>query len=204
MGCGQLPATPYGHRRIRLEDVPLHLIRVAIFGIPGVLLAAQAEQAAWLWDTLLERARAQGLRPVGWEALNIVRIEAGCPWYGLDMDEANLLPETGLETAAVSDSKGCYVGQEVIARLSTHGSVSRKLMGLRCEGTVAPARGDAIVKDGDTLGTVTSACLSPMFKAPIALGYVKRPFYEPGTAVQIKHGGTFLAATLMQLPFAAR
>lgn len=200
MGRGQLQAMPYAHSRIRMEDVPLHLIRVEIFGIPGALLAAQAEQAAWLWDTLLERARARGLRPVGWEALNIVRIEAGCPWYGLDMDEANLLPETGLETVAVSDSKGCYVGQEVIARLSTYGSVSRKLMGVRCEGTAIPERGDVIAKDGEPLGSITSACYSPTLTQPIALGYVKRPHYNTGTAVKIQHGAATIDATLATLP----
>jgi folate-binding protein YgfZ len=160
-----------------------------------------AEHAAWLWTLLTDGGRSHGVIPIGWETLNVLRIEAGIPWYGLDMDETNLLPETGLEEVAVSDTKGCYVGQEVIARLRTYGSVSRKLMGLTLEGPSVPQAQDPIMKDGQPLGNITSACCSPTLKRPIAMGYVKRPFYQVGATVQIAHESHMISATLVKPPF---
>ncbi len=190
------------HVRASLRGLEIRLIRQALAGGTGLLLLVDAEQADGLWDFLRRHGESKGLRPVGWEAFNTARIEAGVPWFGIDMDESNLLPETGLEAVAVSDTKGCYVGQEVIARLATYGSVSRKLMGLRLEGEVVPSRGDPILFDGAELGQVTSACASPALRRPIALGYVKRPFYQqPGTAVTILHGEAHLPARLTPLPF---
>ena len=185
------------HQRIQDALVLAH----SITGSPGFLLVTPAEHAARLWERVLQRGRAQGLLPVGWEALNVLRLEAGIPWYGVDMDESNLLPETGLEARAVSQTKGCYVGQEVIARLATHGSVSRKLMGLMCEGNDLPAAKDPILKDAERVGEITSACFSPALKRPIALGYVKRPYYEAGTTVTVMRGTQTIPATLVQPPF---
>jgi folate-binding protein YgfZ len=186
---------------LTIEDVPVRLIRHSVTGELGAILVVLAEHAAWLWDWLRQRAQPQGLTPIGWEALNVLRIEAGIPWFGIDMDETNVLSETGLEEQAVSDTKGCYVGQEVIARLQTYGSVSRKLMGLACEGLRVPQPKDPITKGGDALGTVTSACCSPALNRPIALGYVKRPFYEAGTLVTILHEGQTIAAQVVKRPF---
>ncbi len=170
---------------------------VRVVGYPVVtkddrLLIVPAEQAARIRDRLIE----SGAEAVGWETFNVLRIEAGMPWYGIDMDETNLLPETGLEKRLVSYTKGCYVGQEVVARLQTYGSVSQKLMGLVGEGDVVPERGDAILKDSQPIGRITSACFSPARKQPIALGYIKRPFYETGTTVTVTHGEYEISATL--------
>jgi len=202
---------PLDHVMVKSESTPVRLVAHSPTGEPGVVLIVLAEQAAWLWDLLSQRGRPHGLVCVGWEALNTLRIEAGIPWYGVDMDEESLLPETGLEAHAVSDTKGCYVGQEVIARLQTYGSVSRKLMGLVCEGQVVPQANDPITsarggsafggKDGERLGTITSACFSPTLGKPIAMGYVKRPFYEVGTRVTVMRGEQALPATLVKRPF---
>ena len=194
----------------------------SITGSPGFLLVTPAERAAWLWEHVLQLGRAQGVRPVGWETWNVLRLEAGIPWYGVDMDESNLLPETGLEARAVSHTKGCYVGQEVIARLLTRGSASRKLMGLVCEGNDAPGVNDPIFsaksgsppatksegrvsapggKDSEDVGEITSACFSPMLNRPIAMGYVKRPYYAAGTAVTVMCGPQATPATLVNPPF---
>lgn len=172
---------------------------VRLAGFPVVtkddrLLIVPAEQAARIRGRLVQA----GVAPVGWDTFNTLRIEAGLPWYGIDMDESNLLPETGLEERLVSYTKGCYVGQEVIARLQTYGSVSQKLMGLSIEGNAVPERGDAIMKDGEAIGRITSACFSPRLNRPLALGYLKRPHYEAGTDVQISGGVT---ATVAALPF---
>ena len=193
--------TPFTHLLVTVDSAPIRLIHWSITGEPGVVLVVPAEQAAWLWNRLLERGRPHGVQPVGWETLNTLRIEAGIPWFGLDVDETNLLPETGLERYAVSATKGCYVGQEIVARMQTYGSASRKLMGLVCEGHEVPQANDPILKDGQPLGHITSACFSPAMQQPIAMGSIKRPFYEVGTTVQIVRADQSLAATLVRRPF---
>lgn len=164
---------------------------------PGVLLTVPPRLAEGLRGLL----RQHGAAPVGSETLNVLRLEAGMPWDGIDTDDTNLLPETGLEEQLVSYTKGCYVGQEVIARLHTYGSVSQHLMGLVFDGTAVPERGEQILKDGHPSGRITSACFSPALNRPIALGYVKRPFYEAGALVTVMHQGRSLAATLVKPPF---
>lgn len=195
------PQKPFDHVEVMLDEVPIRLIHASITGELGVILVVIAEQAAWFWQKLMESGMPAGLLPVGWEAMNVARIEAGIPWYGVDMDQMNLLPETGLEERAVNYTKGCYVGQEIIARLQTYGSLSQKLMGLACEGSLAPDANEAILKDGQPVGKITSACVSPALSKPIAMGYVKRPFYEPGTRLEILHEGHRLLATVVKLPF---
>ena len=191
-----LALQPGTHTLCTVDDTTIRLVAWSLAGESGVIMVVPTDRARSVW----ERVRAQGATPVGWEAFNIVRLEAGIPWFGIDMNEECLLPETGLERTAVSDTKGCYVGQEVIARLQTYGSVSRKLMGMVCEGPTVPAPGDAIHKDGQPLGEVTSACASPALKQPIALGYVKRPQYQVGATVEIRHATRPLVAHLVERP----
>lgn len=169
----------------------------SLTGEPGALVMVPAERASALRTQL----RQHGVIPISWETMNVLRIEAGIPWFGLDIDDNALLPETGLEERLVSYTKGCYVGQEIIARVQTYGTVSRKLMGLVCEGREVPEPNDPITKDGQALGHITSACFSPSLKRPIALGYVKRPFYEVGTEVAVSREGQTLSAKLVKRPF---
>ncbi|MBI2104808.1 MAG: aminomethyl transferase family protein [Candidatus Omnitrophica bacterium] len=193
-------AAPGDHATVSFEGLPVWLIRHSLIGGSGVLCLVDADQAEAAWGLLQRRGRPQGVRPVGWEALNTARIEAGVPWFGLDMDETTLLPETGLQAVAVSETKGCYVGQEVIARMQTYGSASKKLMGLLVEGQAAAGSGDRIVRGASEVGWVTSGCHSPVLRRPIAMGYVKRGAYEPGTAVEIVRAGGRVAATVAERP----
>lgn len=192
---------PLAHQERHLDGTPIRVIAFSLTSEPGALLAVSAENAAWLWQRLVEHGRPHGLIAVGWDALNMLRIESGIPWDGIDMDATTLLPETGLEERAVSYTKGCYVGQEIIARLQTYGSVSRKLMGLVCDGQRMPSPHDVIAVDGQPGGEITSACLSPTLKRPIALGYVRRPFYEIGQSVIVQTSGRDIPATLTKRPF---
>jgi len=128
---------------------------------------------------------------VSQEALEIVRIEAGLPRFGVDMDESNLAPETGIEAQAISYTKGCYIGQEVISRVRTYGQVARALRGLKCE--ALPKHGDKLFLQGKDVGYVTSAVFSPALKQNIALGYVRREHNAIGTMLA--------GAEIVQLPF---
>lgn len=204
LGAGTTLSRAGDHISAPLDTLPCRWLNHSLTGDAGVLCLCPAEHAEVAWQHLQQRGRAQGLGLVGWEALNAARIEAGIAWYGMDMDEDNLLPETGLEAVAVSETKGCYLGQEVMARMATYGSANKKLMGLLCETDHVPASGDRIVRQGEDAGWVTSACRSPLLERPIGMGYVKRGSYEAGTAVDIVHEGLRISATVAARPLVPR
>jgi folate-binding protein YgfZ len=199
VALGEVPAAehPGDHARAPFRDTTIRLVRHTLTGDPGVLCLVEMERAEALWEEL----RRSGAAPVGWGALNTARIEAGIPWFGVDMDETTLLPEAGLEGSLVSDTKGCYLGQEIVARMQTYGSPSKRLVGLLVEAADACEAGDRLVRGSDDVGWVTSACRSPSLGRPIAMGYVKRGSDEPGTRVEIVRGTRRISATVTALPF---
>jgi len=183
-----LPAE--GHVAGTIADVPVRAARASDLPAGGFALHLAAESAPAVRAALVEK----GALPIGSDTLDALRVEDGQPWYGPDVGEANLLHETGLVRAYHSASKGCYVGQEVIARLEARGGhVNKALRGLRLG---APARaGDAVTFEGATVGQVTTAAVSPA-RGPIAMGYVHRARFEPGTVVEVSGS----AATVALLP----
>jgi len=169
-------------RVVRASDLP---------AAEGYVLHVAEGEVAQLWS----RLRAAGAVPVGRWALDALRIETGCAWYGEDVTEQNLLHETGLVKQYHSPTKGCYVGQEVIARLEARGSnVSKALRGLKLEGPVTA--GDPIAVGEKSVGQVTTAAVSPRF-GPIALGYVHRSHLTPGSEVSVAG----VAGQVSDLPF---
>jgi folate-binding protein YgfZ len=133
-------------------------------------------------------------------ALDLLRVEAGWPWFGVDFDETNLLMES-LTRDHVSFTKGCYIGQEVVIRVEHQGHVNKKLCGLRISGQVVPAGGASILSGDRKVGTVTSAVRSPALKSVIALGIVRREVWDPGTTLRIASGDHSLEAEVSPLPF---
>lgn len=119
------------------------------------------------------------------------------------MDEINIPLECGIETRAVSYSKGCYIGQEVINRIHTIGHVNKELRGLRLEDGLQtlPARGDKLFHEGREVGYVTSAVKSPALNASIALGYVRRDANQVGTELALRGSGGETKALIVQVPF---
>src|SRR5207249_5027427 len=103
------------------------------------------------------------------------RIEAGVPRFGADMDETNLAPEAGIEQGAISYTEGCYIGQEVIARIRTYGQVAKLLRGLLLPDDLPalPPKGEKLFHGDKEVGYITSAVASPAFRRNIALGYVR-------------------------------
>jgi folate-binding protein YgfZ len=165
----------------------------------GVELFVPRDAAPEIVDRLLPAVRARGGRAVGSRALEVVRVEWGVPTYGVDISESNLAQETGLEEEAISYDKGCYLGQEVVARVHFRGHLNRQLGGLRFADQVPPA--GALLRDegGKEIGAVTSAVESPEF-GPIGLGYVRREI-EMGASVYWEVGGHRGTATAVALPF---
>lgn len=118
------------------------------------------------------------------EALEMLRIEACVPLWGVDMDENTIPNEAGLEKRAIRYDKGCYIGQETIARIKTYGHVNRQLVQMALTGTEVPVRGDEILVDGRDVGQVTSAVFSSRLGKPLALGYVRREFATAGVRLK--------------------
>jgi tRNA-modifying protein YgfZ len=116
-----------------------------------------------------------------------IRIEAGIPRFGIDMDGQTIPLEAGIESRAISFDKGCYVGQEVIIRILHRGQgrVVRKLVGLTLDATDLPATGALVQVDGREVGRVTCSTWSPALDRPIALAYLHRDFTTVGTAVSV-------------------
>jgi folate-binding protein YgfZ len=164
------------------------------------------------FDLLIDTAHVQGLAQalkdggavdVSPAVAEIRRIEIGRPVFGTDMTEDTIPLEAGIEDRAISLTKGCYVGQEIIIRVlhRGHGRVARRLVGLTLDPEAAvPAPGSGIRAGDREIGTITSAALSPALGRPIALGYVHRDFVEPGTAVTVADGSQS-PAVVTRLPF---
>jgi folate-binding protein YgfZ len=164
--------------------------------VPNDVLPAVAEQLI----TAIEKV---GGCACGWDALEIARIESGIPRFGQDMDENNLPPEAGLDASAVSYSKGCYIGQEVIARIRTYGQVAKALRGLHLADDVKalPKKGDKLFRDQKEIGYITSAIFSPMLNANIALGYIRREANQVGTELTLRTADGETRAKVVNLPF---
>ena len=153
-------------------------------------------------DKLIAAAKSLGGRACGWDALEIARLEAGIPRFGVDMDESNIPLEAGIESRAVSYKKGCYIGQEVINRIHSVGHVNKELRGLRLADDLKalPLKGDKLFHDGKEVGYVTSAVKSPALNANIALGYVRREANASGTELVLRLGADETKAVIAELP----
>ena len=173
------------------EHASVENVAVAVRTEAGIDLIA-ARDAAELRERLLE----VGARPVSLASAEIIRIETGRPRHGLDMSDENLPAEAGIVERAVSFTKGCYVGQEPVARMHYKGHPNRHLRGLRLSAPAAP--GAPIFADGKEVGRVGSAAVSPAL-GPIALALVRREV-EPGAEVSIGEAGP--TASVVVLPFA--
>jgi len=181
-----------GHVAAKLADADVHVARAGDLPEGGYVLHVPPEALSAVVSAL----RAAGARELAPSALDALRVEAGRPWYGPDVTEANLLHETGLLAEYHSFTKGCYVGQEVVARLEGRGgNVNKVIRGLRL---TAPARaGDPVTAEGRDVGRVTTAAVSPRL-GPVALAYVHRSRADPGSPVEVAG----VPATVVALPFA--
>jgi folate-binding protein YgfZ len=172
------------------------------FGLTGFDLYVPAQRR----EETERRLIAAGARRASVELAEVLRVEAGRPEFHVDMDEDTIPLEAGIEDRAISLTKGCYVGQEVIVRVlhRGHGRVARKLVGLVGEGVAAGEsfeRGDPIHADRE-VGRVTSAVWSPALARPLALGYVHRDFEAAGTRVSIGSGDGAKTAVVTHFPLA--
>jgi folate-binding protein YgfZ len=163
--------------------------------VPSAAMPAVADQ-------LIIAAKAVGGRFCGWDALETARVVAGIPRFGADMDETNLAPEV-LGAGAISYSKGCYIGQEIIARVRTYGQVAKALRGLRLPDNLRalPIKGDKLFLGDKEAGYITSAVASLHLKANIALGCVRREANQIGSELFLQTPPGKVPVKIVELPF---
>lgn len=178
LGTVQLPEALWSYVNFEYAGQEVFLRRGRVGGLPAL--------EAWTSGDALFELLAKNVPLAGWQAGELLRIEAGEPRYGKEVTDATIPQEAGLDDA-ISYTKGCYLGQETIARLHYRGHVNRHLRSfVFLQDGLVPQSGAGIFVDGEEKGKVTSACLSPRLQRPIAMGYIRREFAEPGTQVEVQ------------------
>jgi folate-binding protein YgfZ len=168
----------------------------SFLGVPGYDVLCPSSNGASIWQALLQA----GATPAGQEAYEILRIEAGMPRQGVDMDEERFVVEIGRIKQAISYTKGCYLGQEPIVMARDRGHVNRLLVGLRIAGPLAVPSGAKVYRDGAEVGAVTSSAVSPRLGS-IALAYLRRGSWDASTEVQVAADSENRNASVASLPF---
>ena len=173
------------HAAVERDSGKFVIRRVDLFLQPGYLLSIERTKLIGLWNELLPA----GILPGGAQAFHARRIEARFPLYGLDLGDENLAQEAARTTQAISFTKGCYLGQEPIARIDALGHTNRELRGLKCAGGAMPEPGSHIVaEDNLEVGAITSSAMIPGSDMMVALGMVRTSHTQPGTTVAIRCG----------------
>jgi glycine cleavage system T protein len=197
------------------ELKPINFISATIGGQTALIIRTEetgeqdyevlipADGLTTAWERLMEAGAPHGIKPVGSQAREALRIEAGIPKAGPDLNEEIVPPEANLEGKAFSLNKGCYPGQEVVARMDTYGTVRRKLVGLVLQDSVVPPHGAKLYSGAREVGWISSAARSPQLNKVIALGFPLRDFSNAGTELTVEVEGERLSATVHALPFVA-
>ena len=169
---------PLGWLEVEIGGDPMRVLRATDLDVPCWDVIVPIGAGAGLWRRLVEA----GVAPLGAAAWESLRVEAGTPLYGIDMDDATLPTEAGLEEVAIDHTKGCYTGQEVIVRIRDRGQVARKLRRIHLGEMPTPAPGTELFVEGRdrAAAEVRSAAWSPRFGETVALAYVKRGVWPDG------------------------
>jgi folate-binding protein YgfZ len=181
---GAVLESPYSHAQVQLAGHQLWLRRVDIFG-PGSYFLAGPREAMDAVGLVLE---AEGIVPCGNDVLETVRIESGFPWYGRDISISNLPQEAARDRQAINFNKGCYLGQETVARIDALGHVNKTLACVRFSGQTVPPVGTELRSGDQPVGAVTSAAFSPLLNAPLALAYIRRGQNSMGAKLDSQFG----------------
>jgi folate-binding protein YgfZ len=185
-------------------NIPCRVVKYSRGEMPGADFIVDREHLHALWNLLLEAARRHGGGPVGYAALNILRLESGIPWYGVDFDENQIPHQAALEKTHINFSKGCYTGQEIVERVRSRGHIQRQRVMLRFAGDAVPNAGESLfaanAEGKAEVGFVTSGAKSPATGAIIGMGYVRHEHSAPGAKLTWKNG----EAEVIELPVAQK
>jgi tRNA-modifying protein YgfZ len=183
-----------------LDSAGIIVVTTSYVDVPAFDLLIPAAAADSVWQALT----AIGARPLGHATLDVLRIEAGTPKWGAELDETRIPLEAGLRERAISERKGCYTGQEVIIRILHRGHVNWLLRGVLLGDAATPSPGAALLNEaGKKVGRITSSAWSPRHGQTIALGYIRREV-EPGTELQLEDDATGARPRVVALPFTER
>ncbi|HXJ36305.1 MAG TPA: glycine cleavage T C-terminal barrel domain-containing protein [Candidatus Eisenbacteria bacterium] len=189
---GATALAPFAHVETTIGGARVRVLHTGEVG--GFTVHAPVADAARVWDALV----SAGARPCGMDALEGRRVELGVPRVGLDMGESTLALEVPVESA-ISQTKGCYLGQEVIARGTARGHVNRRLVGLLLDGP-APPPGAPLVRDAKEVGHLTTVATAFGAGKLAALGFVRREAWDPGTEIAVRHGHAVTIARVATWP----
>ena len=179
-----LPEPCYAHLAATVAGHAVSVRHTPMSGPNEFLVCSAAED----FEAVRQAVAASGAVMAGREAFEAARIEAGFPWFGRDISDSNLPQEVSRDKQAISFTKGCYLGQETVARIDALGHVNKNLVGLRFFNHDVPAPGLELSVNGQPAGHVTSAAFSPRLAAPLALGYVRRGSTAPGSRLESTAG----------------
>jgi len=180
-----VPLAVLSHTEAQICGALCRVVRRVRFGHAAATILVPHDALANVWGILEPLVRAHGGTPVGMQAIETLRIEAGNPWFGEDYDDKVIPHEAGLEHSHISYEKGCYTGQEIVERVRSRGHANRRLACLKFGGADAPPPGTKLLADGKEIGNVTSSAFSPLLNRTIGLGYVRREFTAIGTPVDV-------------------
>jgi len=203
---GQLPEElDHTHVMTELGGRPVRVIRESPTVQPGLTVMGEKPAEQPVREVLLRIGREFGLVAIDPESYEVLRIEAGTPVFGKDITEKNLPQEIGRDDRAINFVKGCYLGQETVARIDALGHVNQILKGLLfADQAPCPEPGSPLETEGKKVGVITSAAFSPVRNAPVALGMVRTAHSQAGTIVRVpnRQVRTLVACTVSDLPMA--
>jgi folate-binding protein YgfZ len=183
-------------REVSVGAISCGLVKRSPGGVSGGELLVLRQEVEALWKILADTARKHGGGPMGYTALNALRLELGMPWFGYDFGEKQIPHEAGLQDSHISYTKGCYTGQEIVERVRSRGQVNRARVALKFDTAELPAANTPLLVEGKEFGYVTRSAFSPARNAFIGMGYVRREKAAPEAVLEIA-GGT---ATVYGLP----
>jgi aminomethyltransferase len=193
----------YGIAEGEVAGVPAMVARTGYTGEDGFELFVEAAHAGDLWDAILAAGTPSGLIPIGLGARDTLRLEAGMPLYGNELDRSTNPYEAGLGRVVKLDKEGDFVGRTALERVAEAG-VERRLVGLKLKERGIARHGYPVADANGPTGTVTSGTMSPTLGEPIAMAYVATANAEPGTMLTVEIRGTPVAAQVVPLPFYQR
>jgi len=174
---------------VKMESISCTVTRKTFGGLPGADILIARESLESMWKILLEKTKSAGGGPMGYTALNALRLEQGVPWFGYDFGDKQIPHEAGLENSHISYTKGCYTGQEIVERVRSRGQVNRQRVLLAFSGDAVPEPETLLTLEGKEVGHVTRAARVWDPTRIIGMGYARKEANAPGTVLQWS-GGT--------------
>lgn len=163
-----------GWKESAVNEIVCRVFRRSAGSVAGAEFVIEREQLAAAWSSLSEAVKSHGGAPVGYTALNALRLEQRIPWFGYDFGEKQIPHEAGLQDSHISYTKGCYTGQEIVERVRSRGHVNRVRVSLKFDSKTPPELGTSLLVDGKEVGIVTRSGFSPALDSAIGMGYVRR------------------------------